>query len=58
MNLPTGLVCKRCGTVFGAIRTAKPVEKLEAVCAKCAADATKKAGVTLDTPENWDVAFT
>ena len=59
MELPTGLVCTKCGTTFGAIL--KPSEDklrgLQAVCVRCVSEAAQRKGITLDTPENWAAAL-
>jgi hypothetical protein len=59
MELPTGLVCTKCGNTFGAI--VKPSEDklrgLQAVCMGCIREAASRKGIKLDTPENWAAAL-
>ncbi len=56
--LPVGLVCTKCGNVFGALLNTTRVvtlgnEPLKAMCSSCAATLSKAKGIKLDSPENW-----
>ena len=55
--LPTGLVCTKCGKVFGALLNITRLEtrgsELKAICQPCVNTLSKEKGIKLDSPENW-----
>ncbi len=59
-NWPTGLVCVKCGGVFGTLL--KPnsddlvkagVRKIEAICSACIGKLSKEKSITPRTPDDW-----
>jgi hypothetical protein len=59
MPLPTGLVCSKCGRVFGAITNPPPekLQELKAVCVPCVAKSAEEKNIKLDSPEGWEAAL-
>lgn len=55
MGIPLGLVCKKCGYVFGAIVSPKQSElpKIESVCQQCIGRLSQEKGITPNSAENW-----
>ncbi len=59
MSLPIGLVCKKCGSVFGALirpnteEVARIGKAVESICEPCATELSKQKGISLDSAENW-----
>jgi len=59
MELPLGLVCIKCGEVFGSLLNPSAVirgdrtQRAEAVCAPCVGSLTREKGIVPDSPENW-----
>ncbi len=59
MELPLGLVCIKCGAVFGSLLNPSLIiakdrpERVQAVCAPCVNKLSKEKGIVPDSPENW-----
>jgi len=60
MEMPLGLVCIKCGTVFGSllnpslvIAKDRPGQRVEAVCTPCVTALKREKGIVPDSPESW-----
>ncbi len=60
MEMPLGLACIKCGTVFGSLLNPSLViakdrsgQQVEAVCTPCVMALRREKGVVLDSPESW-----
>jgi hypothetical protein len=54
MAIPTDLVCKKCGQVFGVIVQPENLVGLTAVCALCIKQATDAKGIVPNSDETWE----
>ena len=59
MEIPLGLVCIKCGTVFGSLLNPSLViakdrpQRVEAVCTACVTALRREKGIVPDSPESW-----
>ena len=60
MELPLGLVCIKCGTVFGSLLNPSLVisedrlgQRVEAICTPCVTALRREKGLVPDSPESW-----
>jgi len=60
MEMPLGLACIKCETVFGnllnpslVIANDRSGQRVEAVCTACVIALRREKGIVLDSPESW-----
>ncbi len=60
MEIPLGLACIKCGTVFGSILNPSlviakdiPGKRIEAICTPCVTALRGEKGIVPDSPESW-----
>lgn len=57
VSFPLGLVCVKCGAVFGTLLNAGDVlvagKKIEPICSLCVDVLTLETGITPRSPEDW-----